>query len=92
MRHGFTTMNEIRDGMEHMLDAKTMMHLTGYKGWVYNVRVAQELIDEMDNAYWDMCKETILWAFSYACGGEWEFDVAALNLLIDAWLNTNEEE
>ena len=88
MRHGFTTMNEIRDGMEHMLDAKTMMHLTGYDSWTYTVGVAQELIDEN----WDVCKETILWAFSYACGGAWESDVAALNLLIEAWLNTNEEE
>ena len=91
MRHGFTTMNEIRDGMmENMLDAETMMHLTGYKGWPYTTRVAQELIDGIDDTH--MCKETILWAFSFACGGVWEFDVAALNLLIDAWLNTNEEE
>ena len=91
MRHGFTTMNDIRHGMEHMLDANTMMHLTGYADWPYTLAVAQELINEIDDTHWDMCKETILWAFHYATY-EWEFDVAALNLLIDAWLNTNEEE
>ena len=33
MRHGYTTMDEIRTHMPHQLDAETMMHLTGYKEW-----------------------------------------------------------
>tara|TARA_R100000781_G_scaffold70004_1_gene44011 strand:+ start:1095 stop:1364 length:270 start_codon:yes stop_codon:yes gene_type:complete len=89
MRHGFRTMDEIRDGMSHMLDGKTMMHLTGYGSWTYTVAVAQELVDTIDDT--DYCKETLLWAFDYACGGTWEFVVAALNILIDAWLNDEEE-
>ena len=91
MRHGFTTMTEITDGMRFMLDAKTMMHLTGYKDWPYTDDVAQELIAETEYIHCDICKETVLWAFEYATR-EWEFNVSALNLLIDAWLNTNEEE
>ena len=84
MRHGFTTMEEIRNGMENMLDAETMMVLTGYKGWTYTPAIARELIEEIDESYY--CKETILWAFDYACSGVWEFDIEALNILIEAWL------
>ena len=89
MRHGFTTMEEIRNNMENMLDAETIMNLTGYKDWAYSTDVAQELVDDIDDT--NYCKETILWAFDYACGKVWEFNVAALNILIDAWL-PNEEE
>ena len=89
MRHGFGTMEEIRNNMENMLDAETMMHLTGYKDWTYTDRVAQELVDDIDDT--NYCKETLLWAFDYACGRIWEFDVKAINILIDAWL-PNEEE
>jgi len=94
MRHGFTTMNEIRNGMENMLDTQTMMHLTNYKVWPYTVEVAQELIDKIDivfSRYSPMCKETILWAFHYATH-VWEYaNPAALDLLIDAWLNTGDD-
>ena len=89
MRHGFETMEEIRNNMENMLDAETMMHLTGFGSWTYTAGVAQELVDEID--YTDYCKETLLWAFDYACGEVWEFDIEGLNILIEAWL-TNEEE
>ena len=89
MRHGFTTMEEIRNGMENMLDAETMMHLTGYKDWTYTTDVAQELVDDIDHT--NYCKETLLWAFDYACGGVWEFDKSALAILIDAWLIDEEE-
>jgi len=84
MRHGFTTMEEIRNGMEHMLDAETMMNLTGYKDWAYSTDVAQELVAEIDDTHY--CKETLLWAFDYACVKVWEFEEAALIILIDAWL------
>lgn len=89
MRHGFTTMEEIRNNMENMLDAETIMNLTGYKDWAYGTGVAQELVDDIDDT--NYCKETLLWAFDYACGRVWEFDVKAINILIDAWL-PNEEE
>ena len=89
MRHGFETMEEIRNNMPSLLDAETMMHLTGYKDWAYTPAVAQELVDDIDDTHY--CKETLLWAFDYACGGTWEFNVATLNILIDAWL-PNEEE
>jgi len=89
MRHGFRTMEEIRNNMPSLLDAETMMHLTGYKDWTYTTAVAQELVDDIDDTHY--CKETLLWAFDYACGGTWEFNVATLNILIDAWL-PNEEE
>ena len=84
MRHGFRTMEEIRNNMENMLDAETIMNLTGYKGWAYSTDVAQELVDDIDDTHY--CKETILWAFDYACAKVWEFNAAALNILIDAWL------
>ena len=84
MRHGFTTMDEIRNNMENMLDAETMMHLTGYKEWSYTPEVAQGLVDTIDDTHY--CKETLLWAFDYACGRIWEFDRSALAILIDAWL------
>ena len=92
MRHGFTTMEEIRENMAHMLDAETMMHLTGYKDWTYRTTVARELVEEVKDSPTWYCKETILWAFDYACGGTWEFDVAALNILIDAWMNDENDE
>ena len=90
MRHGYTTMEEIRDNMPYQLDAETMMHLTGYGSWTYTAGIAQELVDTIDETHY--CKETLLWAFDYACGGTWDFDEIALNLLIDAWLNTEGEE
>ena len=91
MRHGFTTMEEIRNGMENMLDAKTMMVLSGYKGWTYTPAIARELIGEIDDTHY--CKETVLWAFDYACS-EWGFydsHVEALNILIEAWLTEEVE-
>ena len=88
-RHGFTTMDEIRNNMENMLDAETMMHLTGYGGWTYDPDVAQELVDTIDDTHY--CKETILWAFDYACGRVWGFPKDALAILIDAWLIDEEE-
>ena len=89
MRHGFTTMEEIRNNMPSLLDAETMMHLTGYGSWTYTTGVAQELVDDIDDTHY--CKETILWAFDYACGGTWEFDRSSLAILIDAWLIGEEE-
>ena len=92
MRHGYTTMEQIRDNMEHQLDAETMMHLTGYGGGgTYSQAVVQDLIalvEEIPDAY---CKETILWAFDYA-DRTWSVGSGLLNELIDAWMNTEEEE
>ena len=84
MRHGFTTIEEIRTFMGGMLDTETMMNLTAYKDWAYSTDVAQELVAEIDDTHY--CKETLLWAFDYACGRVWEHEEAALNILIDAWL------
>ena len=90
MRHGYTTMEQIRDNMEYYLDADTMMHLTGYKN-TYSELAVGDLIDlskEMPDVY---CKETILWAFDYA-DRSWSIGSELLNMLIDAWLNTEGEE
>lgn len=84
MRHGCKNMDEIRTVMMCQLDAETMMVLTGYKGWTYTPSIARELIEEIDDSHY--CKETILWAFDYACERQWEFDDEALNILIEAWL------
>jgi hypothetical protein len=83
-------MDEIRNNMENMLDAETMMHLTGYMEWPYTVTGANELVAEEDE--WSMyCRETLLYAFDYAVT-KWDFDEMALHILIDAWLHTEEEE
>ena len=89
MRHGFTTMEEIRNNMANMLDADTIMNLTAYKDWAFTDDVAKELVDTIDDT--NYCKETILWAFDYACGGVWGFPKDALAVLIDAWLIDEEE-
>ena len=90
MRHGYTTMEEIRTHMPHQLDAETMMRLTGYMEWPYTVMGANELVAEEDE--WSMyCRETLLYAFDYAVT-KWDFDEMALHILIDAWLHTEEEE
>jgi len=88
MRHGFRTMDEIRDGMTEMLDAETMMHLTGYGDWTYTAGVAADVVRQMDDTHY--CKETLLWAFDYAVE-HWDFDKSALAILIDAWLIDGEE-
>ena len=90
MRHGYTTMEEIRDNMEHQLDAYTVMEVGSYGD--YGVSIANEIINlakEFPNAY---CKETALWMFGYACRWDRRYTTPALNKLIDAWLNTEEEE
>ena len=91
MRHGYTTMEEIRNNMAHQLDAETMMHLTGYRNTPYDRRSAEELIAEEVDMPDYFCRETILYAFDYAVT-RWSCDVMALNILIDAWMNTEEEE
>jgi len=92
MRHGFTTMEEIRNGMEYMLDPETMMHLTGYGGGgTYSQDAMRDLIALIEETPDVYCKETILWAFDYA-DRTWGVGSGLLNELIDAWLNTEEEE
>jgi len=86
MRHGYTTMEEIRNNMAHQLDADTVMDVCSYNG-AFGVSVAKELIhlaEELSNdAY---CKETILWMFDYARRWDNAYIEPALNELIDAWL------
>lgn len=89
MRHGFTTLEQIRNNMAKMLDAETIMNIAGYNDWAFGTDVAQELIDTIDDTHY--CKETILWAFDYACGRVWDFPKDGLAILIDAWLIDDEE-
>ncbi len=88
MRHGYTTMEEIRTHMAHQLDAFTVMDVGVYGD--YGMDTANEIIhleDELDDAY---CKETILWMFDYARRWDNAYIEPALNRLIDTWLNTEE--
>lgn len=89
MRHGYTTMEEIRNNMAHQLDAETMMDVGGYGD--YGVSIANEIINLAKELPYFYCKETILWMFDYAIT-KWSYDTTALNILIDAWWNTEEEE
>ena len=88
MRHGYTTMEEIRNNMAHQLDAFTVMDVGAYGD--YGVSVANEIITldkEMPDSY---CKETVLWMFDYARRWDNAYIEPALNRLIDAWWNTEE--
>ena len=89
MRYGYTTMEEIRNNMANQLDAFTVMDVGSYGD--YGVSIAKELIHLEDEtcAY---CKETILWMFDYARRWDNAYIEPALNELIDAWLNTEDEE
>lgn len=90
MRHGYTTMEEIRNNMAHQLDAETVMDIGAYGD--YGVSVANEIINlakELPDFY---CKETVLWMFDYARKWDDAYTRPALHRLIDAWWNTEGEE
>ena len=84
LRNGCRSIEEIRELQAGQLDPDTLMQLTGYKEWIYNVEMAEAILSEVEG-HEDWCKETVLWAFDWATT-RWEFDRECCEILIGAWL------
>lgn len=83
--HNSKNIEDVRALREtNKLDIETLVHLTGYKEWIYTKDMAEALVSE-EEGHDDWCKETIIFAFDYATT-TWDFDREACDILVNAWL------